>query len=242
MAIRSGLISVGVALAVLLAGFWLFVLPERSYACAPTYIGPPLEELERANSVFRGKVISATWLDRESTSEALIYEFMATTATIYEFMVTTVWKGPLAEKRTIASISDCGRQFSQGEEYLVYSGDGYSDWFNTRTRPISEADEDLADLGPGQRPIPGTFHPVIEAGGGAGKEQEPTPVMTTATPMPQTSGAPVKDLTHTPAPTVPTPEAGGGCGISPHKADLSIVGLIVGIVWLGLGRRRFTAP
>ena len=235
MTIRSGLISVGVALAVLLAGFWLFVLPERSYACAPTYIGPPLEELERANSVFRGKVISATWLDRESLSEALIYEFMATTATIYEFMVTTVWKGPLAEKRTIASISDCGRQFSQGEEYLVYSGDGYSDWFSTRTRPISEADEDLAELGEGHMPISGTVLPPLEEDTEPVKGLTPTPAI--PVPTPEAGTEPVKGLT-----PAPTPEAGGGCGISPHRVDLSIAGLVIGIVWLGLRRRRSETP
>ena len=197
MAIHGGMISASVALAVLLAGLLSFLIPERSYACAPNYIGPPLEELERADSVFRGKVISTAPLERESASEE----------TIYQFMVTTVWKGPLAEKRTITARDfepACGRQFSRGEEYLVYSGDGYTDWFSTRTRPISDAAEDLAQLGEGQMPIPGTNLPPLE--------------------------------------TATEPENGGGCGISPNMVDLSIVGLIVGIVWFGLGRRRFNAP
>ncbi len=203
MPIRISLVSLSIALAVLLAGLLAFLIPEGTYACAPTYIGPPLEELERNNSVFRGKVISATPLDRESGRQK---------ETMYEFMVTTVWKGSLAEKRTITSGDDgaaCGRRFGFGE-YIVYSGDGYTDGFSTRTRSIYEAAEDLAELGEGQMPIPGTVLPPLEAEAERGEDQTPTS----------------------------TSENGGGCGISPNRTDLSIAALIVGIVGLSLGRRR----
>ena len=140
MSTRYSLMSLGVVLAVLLAGLLSFALPERTYACSCIPIGSPLEELDENNSVFRGKVISATRLDDE---------------TRYEFKVTAVWKGPLTESRAITagnSDSMCGRGYMLGEEYLVYSYDGTGDGFCSRTMRIGDASEDLAELGEGQAP------------------------------------------------------------------------------------------
>ena len=42
-----------------------------------------------------------------------------------------------------------------------------------------------------------------------------------------------------PTPTVPDTEGrGGGCGLGSSAADMSFVGLMAGVVWLGLRRRR----
>lgn len=141
MSIRLGLISISIALAGLLTGLLLFLQPERTYACSCGGYGSPIEELERNNSVFRGTVISESWSDdkREVT---------------YEFEVTAVWKGPLTQKRTITTPSQgpaCGRTFGSGE-YIVYSWDGGRDGLCSRTRAVSEAAEDLAELGEGQVP------------------------------------------------------------------------------------------
>ena len=199
MAIRSGYILYVVALAVLLAGLLSFLLPERAFACSPRPIGSPLEELERNNSVFRGKATSSSWSNGETMGESTV------TTVMWEFTVTTVWKGPLAEKRTIISRyfqGSCDRKFSIDEEYVVYSFDGEGVGFSSRTSLISEAAEDLAELVEGQKPIPGTVLPVASA----------------------------------------DEENGGGCGIAPNTVDLSIVGLLIGIAWLGFGRRRSHRP
>ena len=195
MPIRSGYILSAVTLAVLLAGLLSLLLPERSYACSQPLPRSPLQAMDISHSVFRGKVISAVHLDREPGHEE----------TRYEFMVSAVWKGPLTESRTITSRDyepACGRRFWVDEEYLVYSHDGYRDAFGTRTRLISEAAEDLAELGEGDTPIPGTVLPISSA----------------------------------------DEENGGGCGIAPNTVDLSIVGILVGIACMGLGRRRSHTP
>ena len=44
--------------------------------------------------------------------------------------------------------------------------------------------------------------------------------------------------TTTPTPDVSEYQTGGGCGLSPHTTDLSVVGLMVGIAWLGLRKQR----
>ena len=222
MAIRFSTISVGVALAVLLTGLFLFLLPGRSYACSCLPLGSPTEELEESAAVFMGKVTSITILEGTGPYDTAMNEFA----------VTTVWKGPLAETRFIRTEPRgmCGRTFGEGEEYVVYAAT--SDHKCSRTRMLSAASSDHVELGKGHAPIPGTSYPVIEAGGETGENQESTPTPTTPTP--------------TPTPTTPNPEpapdSGGGCGLSSHKADLAILGLIVGIVWLGLGRRRSHTP
>ncbi len=325
MAIRYGQIAVGVALAVLITGLLSFLHPERTYGCEPIPIGSPLEELERFDSVFLGEATSAEPLDRG-------YEYKET---IYEFIVTTVWKGPLAEKRMIRtrdSESICGRKFQIGQEYVVYSYDGEEDSLHSRTRLIAEAAEDLAELGEGDTPIPGTLFPPLELESEPEEEEKPASAPSTPTPTPEAgteqptketptprptpevgteqptketptprptpevgteqptketptprstpeagteqptketptprptpevgTEQPTKETptpipststymatAPTPTPTTPAPtlaqDSGGGCGISPSRTDLSIAGLIVGIVGLSLGRRRFNAP
>ena len=220
MSIRFGLISISIALAVLLAGLLAFLLPEKSYACAPRPIGSPLEELERNNSVFRGRVTSGatpTVNPKDPSSDPEV---------TYEYVVSTVWKGSLAERRTLTTSGSfpgsCGRRFWGGEEYIIYSSDGYSDWFSSRTRMISKAADDLAELGEGQVPIPGTVFP-------------PAPTRLPPSPRPEMSADSTKDESPSPA---AEPSNGGGCGISPNRTDLSIAALIVGIVGISLGRRR----
>ena len=215
MAIRYGFIPLSVALAILLAGLLFFLNPERAHACSCGGYGSPSEELEESAAVFRGSVTSASWSDDNQE-------------VTYEFAVTAVWKGPLTDKRTITTPSygaACGREFGLGE-YIVYSWHGSRDGLCSRTRPISDAAEDLAELGEGYAPIPSPPTPTT-----------PTPALTqtTSTPTPSTP-------TPTSIPATPTQDSGGGCGISPHKAEFSIVGLILGIVGLSLGRRRFNAP
>ena len=141
MSIRFGLVFLSIALAVLLAGLLTFALPERTYACSCRTIGTPSEELENSAAVFRGTVTAASV--SEDKQEVT-----------YEFEVTTVWKGPLTGKTIITSprwSAACGREYGTGE-YIVYSWNGSRDGLCSRTRLISDASEDLAELGEGQVP------------------------------------------------------------------------------------------
>jgi hypothetical protein len=71
------------------------------------------------------------------------------------------WKGgsaPTARVYTISSSSACGYPFEVGDIYLVYAytnADGDPETgLCRRTAPLNDAGEDLALLGPGERPRP----------------------------------------------------------------------------------------
>ena len=100
----------------------------------------------------------------------------------------------------VSAGASCGFPFVEGEEYLVYSSNAVTVSLCSRTRSMSEADEDLASLGEGRSPRVGTVGPT---------------------------------------PDVPDSEGrGGGCGLGSQAADMSLVGLMVGVVWLGIRRRQ----
>lgn len=232
MVIRFGYVFAGVTLAALLAGLLTFLLPDRIYACSCLPLGTPLEELEETPGAFMGKVSSISIIEDEPYDYAW-----------HEFKVTTVWKGPLAETIFIKTQPRgmCGTGFAEGKEYVVYS----IGWDNgcSRSRPVSAAAEDLAELGQGHKPIPGTILNPPEIWFVEKKEGAPTASAPAQTPE-VTTEAPISAM---PTPTTPAPSptptpSSGGCGISPDRTDLSIASLIVGIVGLSLGRRRFNAP
>ena len=231
MSIRVGHIFLSVGLAALLAGLLSFLLPEKSYACSCVRPGSPTEELEKSAAVFSGTVKSTT----PSSSEHL-------TLTA-EVEVNAVWKGPLYQTMYVSASNPrqgpvCGMHFVEGAQYIFYAvyeiqGSDYSpDWWVNRctlTSPIAGADYILDELGEGQAPIvaPPTSPqmpsaPTSDSTSESDKDPPPTTAAITS------------------APTPPSPEhgGGGGCGLTSHKADLSIVGLMLGIVWLSLGRRR----
>jgi len=138
-------------LAVLVAGAAFLVFARESNACTYAPIGSPTEELRKASVVFAGKVIAASSVPD---------------GRIYGFKVHTVWKGPLYEKVLIfrsvgvyAEGTPCegeAKQYTVGQEYLVYDDIGMS----SRTNLLHNANEDLVELGEGQRPVPGYIAPV----------------------------------------------------------------------------------
>ena len=139
------------ALLVLLFGLWLSLPPTQSLACSCVEPGPPLEEQAKAAVVFHGEAVSV----REFP--AIFGITGSTVPTTITFKVQTVWKGAVYPTRyvtTARSGASCGYPFVAGTEYIVYTqlGLGWNVSLCSRTRPFSEATQDLADLGPGTPP------------------------------------------------------------------------------------------
>ena len=140
------------------------------------------------------------------------------------FDVSRVWKGydyQTMYLTTARSGATCGFTFVEGEEYLVYSSNAATVSLCSRTRPMSEAKEDLAALDEGRSLVSGAVGP--------------TPA--------------VPDLPEIPLPVRPEerertsdePDSGStgvGCDPRSQADDMSFVGLMVGAVWLGLRRKR----
>lgn len=73
--------------------------------------------------------------------------------------VSEVWKGPDQGTLQVSTPSQggaCGYHFEEGREYLVYAHgkQGLKTHICTETKPLAEADADLAVLGEGER-LPG---------------------------------------------------------------------------------------
>ena len=146
-------------LIVLVIGICFVVDTRISHACSCAYESPS-EALEGSSAVFAGTVVAVHNAPRDTRSQARWRK-------IYEFKVNTVWKGPLLEtvflthadaSEPYAPIVDCIRTFGEGVEYIVY-GRGH---LCSRTGLLSSAHEDIAALGEGQAPIPGTSEPKPE--------------------------------------------------------------------------------
>ena len=159
--------SIAMCLALALAALWLVSYPERSYACYCMPTGLPSEGLAESATVFAGRVVS---IDRRQVKNS------SADPLIVEFDVKTVWKGPANRtiflKTPVSGVS-CGYSFDEGVEYLVYSWNGREVYWCSRTRPLSEAAYDLAELGPGRVLAQNTATPtpvITEqpAGGGCG--------------------------------------------------------------------------
>ncbi len=148
MVLRAHLRIFPAVLLILIAGVWVFAQPGQGHACSCIEPGTPGEALENSASVFAGRVVSID--DRLVLGSSLA-------PLIVEFEIGTVWKGPLhqsVELKTASDTASCGYSFVEGVEYLVYSRNGLDVNFCSRTRPLSEAQFDLTELGAG-RTIPG---------------------------------------------------------------------------------------
>src|SRR5258708_7344926 len=126
----------------------LFVKNLDAYDCEGP--GPPKKELRRADYVFTGKVIRHEFADPRDT----IFKIR------YYFEVNRMWKG---EKKKIIAVTanrfaECGTWFQDGVEYIVYAykqkwqPDADSTLMTGfgRSAPLSQAQEDLKELGTGE--------------------------------------------------------------------------------------------
>lgn len=133
-------------------------------SCGPTLTY--LEELEEADAVFAGKVVSIE--HREGV-------------TLVTFNASQVWKGPVAQTLLVATNSSspaCGLGwwFEEGKEYLVYAyvyPDAYGTGMCGRTTELEPARKTLEALGEGQIPDPGTTGPGVAERQGKGGSTPP---------------------------------------------------------------------
>jgi len=135
------------AVVLMLAGT-MFLYPDHSYACSCASLTPQ-EAYEIADIVFAGRVYEVN----NPSAGAKIQSSASLVQNSFE--VKEVWKGALdwtVDIRAAQSTASCGYVFAVDEEYLVYAIDR-GDWLETglcnRTKPLSQADEDLRFLGAG---------------------------------------------------------------------------------------------
>lgn len=147
------------ALALTAAALWLLAGSGTVHACSCVMPGAPAEELKSHAAVFAGQVVSLSQPNR--FGQAVSPSFAETGV---EFQVNRVWKGDVGENTRITTPPTggaCGVPFVEGEEYLVYAyasaqeDGGYAANICSRTRPLSEAAEDLEALGEGNPPATG---------------------------------------------------------------------------------------
>ena len=120
---------------------------SAAQACSCVVPPPPAEAREAAASVFEGRVQTVA-ADEEGVLQVSLE-------------VVRTWKGADAERvevRTRSGEAACGYTLEPGHSYLIYTetreGDEGGEWVSlcSRTRPIEEADEDVAAFGEGITP------------------------------------------------------------------------------------------
>lgn len=132
----------------LIALLAIFALPQPCLACYCIPPPTPAEGLTKADAVFRGRVIATpSWPPLSGYVRRDI-----------AFRVETSWKGQVAPEVLVvdgwgAATSTCTYQLESGVEYLVYARADREGTLSVevcnRTRPVSEAADDLRALGPG---------------------------------------------------------------------------------------------
>ncbi|MBM7662781.1 preprotein translocase subunit SecG [Bacillus mesophilus] len=121
--------------------------PIPTHACSCAASPSIKEELDRADSVFSGKVVN---IKEDSLKEL---EPIKVT-----FQVHEIWKGENTPQHVVYTARDsagCGFNFSIDESYLVYAtqSDTLVTGICSLTKELSRADADLTLLGEGKKPI-----------------------------------------------------------------------------------------
>ncbi len=123
----------------------LLVSAQTSNACSCISSGPPCQAYGAVSAVFSGRVTEITSI--KNTDD----EFSALSHKLVRFAVLQAYRGiagTSAETITGNGGGDCGYPFRVGESYLVYAYKNAGDnklyaSICSRTRPLSEAGEDL---------------------------------------------------------------------------------------------------
>ncbi len=249
-------------------GLWAMMNPELSYACSCGAISSPSEALAGADAVFMGRAVSVSYVERvqgeQTYVESVITKFNVTTVwkgpiseTAYINTGGPCGTGFDAGEEYIVYAYNSGRRaglatglctrttlLSRAMADLAELGEG--------TRPLQAAATATPQSAGVPAPQPAES-PTPQPTGTSVPQPADTPAPDpTATPTPQATDAPIPQPTDTPtpratdtpaprpppAPTPETAETGGGCSRSPDTLDVSAVGLLAGLAWSGLGRRR----
>lgn len=127
--------------------------PSITNACSCAELPSVEEEFERSQAVFSGEVVDV----REKRS----IKGYQTKSVLFE--VTNTWKGVKQSQIIITTgqgVGDCGFDFKEGQEYLVYANEstmyGEKSLTSTicdRTNELNVLQEDLTILGEGKTPI-----------------------------------------------------------------------------------------
>lgn len=127
--------------------FNIFLHLDFGFPCTCVPPDTPTEELEKSDAVFAGTVIELR-VDTLRVDNVNVLLFRKA-----KFEVLAVWKGLDLGDVTVMTpfeTSACGFAFEQGTSYLVYAflvNDSLSTNICTRTKKLSEAEEDLEELG-----------------------------------------------------------------------------------------------
>lgn len=131
--LRQWRVGIGVSL-LLLPGF----SPSMATACSCVEQDIlPVQEMAQSTEVFSGRVVTVTPSGSDKAARLL---------------VERVWKGDVGRNVILPiGTSTCSYHFVAGERYIVYAHN-WNTSVCSRTRPLSEAQEDLVVLGAGARP------------------------------------------------------------------------------------------
>ncbi len=252
-------------------GLWVLVHSQPSYAHYCEESGTPSEELEGADAVFLGRAVAVSYVEKvhgdQTYVESVITRFKVTTVwkgpmseTIYinsggsygigfaegeEYIVYAYNFG----RRDGLSTGLCSRttRLSRAIEDLAELGEGASPLqpaatatpAPTTTTPTPEPTATPAPQ-PASTPTPQPADMPVPR-----PTNTPTPQPTTPTPQPTNTPTPEAATSPAPRPTPPpTPEAtetSGGCSRSQNALDISAVGVLAGLAWFGVRKRRSNA-
>nr|WP_236838635.1 hypothetical protein [Caldalkalibacillus salinus] len=126
--------------------------PHTSYACSCAEPLPVNEEMERSAAVFSGKTVDM--FDKNENSSTL----SSADPIAVKFEVEESWKGVNQSQvivYTVRESASCGFEFELDQQYLVYAQerDGELDVsLCSRTTHLSNAQEDIDELGQGDKP------------------------------------------------------------------------------------------
>lgn len=137
--------NLGHRLAFVAACLFLPALASPAYACSCLDPGPPCQAYWNSSVAFSGTPLSVTRVEVEWKGNKMVQR-------LFRFRVEEAFRGvegKEVEVLTGAWGGDCGYDFQPGTKYLVYGGRVQGKpWIGTsictRTRPLSEAAEDLS--------------------------------------------------------------------------------------------------
>ena len=214
---RRASIATLFSLALLSAGL---LIPEIAEACSCMPPPAPVVAARDADAVFHAKLVSVTDMP-STTPHGLAYKK-------FTFEVLRTFKGQLdvqVNVQTADNSAACGREYGDaGSEWLIYARvdeNGQThDNLCSRSRPIDNAVEDIAELEANAGTLDQPNEPPPEPVGGS--DHEPEPVVQPEQPEPP-----------------PPQPSKKGCSISDGEtAPIGALGLVLAVFGIAYARRR----